>query len=72
MFTKSGSTRIFHVHALIGCSKIHDSPFLELGLKGIAREGQSTGRRDRPDRDRLAIRFQSDSRTRHPVDLDRA
>jgi hypothetical protein len=24
--------------------KIHDSPFLELGLKGIALEGQSTGR----------------------------
>jgi putative restriction endonuclease len=40
--------------------EIHDGPFLELGLKGIA--GTLIGRprrlEDRPDRDRLALRFE--------------
>jgi len=40
--------------------EIHDGPFLELGLKGIAgtlidRPGRSE---DRPDRERLALRFE--------------
>jgi putative restriction endonuclease len=40
--------------------KIHDGPFLELGLKGIAGKLIDRPRRleDRPDRDRLAIRFE--------------
>jgi putative restriction endonuclease len=40
--------------------KIHDGPFLELGLKGIAGTLIDRPRRleDRPDRDRLALRFE--------------
>lgn len=39
---------------------IHDGPFLEIGLKGIAGTLIDRPRRldDRPDRDRLAIRFE--------------
>jgi putative restriction endonuclease len=40
--------------------EIHDGPFLELGLKGIAGTLIELPRRseDRPDRDRLAMRFE--------------
>ena len=40
--------------------EIHDGPFLELGLKGIAGQVIQLPRRsvDRPDRDRLARRFE--------------
>jgi putative restriction endonuclease len=40
--------------------EIHDSPFLELGLKGIVGQVIQAPRRfeDRPDRDRLALRFE--------------
>jgi putative restriction endonuclease len=40
--------------------EIHDGPFLELGLKGIAGTSIELPRRreDRPDRDRLALRFE--------------
>jgi len=40
--------------------EIHDGPFLELGLKGIAGTLIDRPRRleDRPDQDRLAIRFE--------------
>ena len=46
--------------SLTGCSKIHDGPFLELGLKGIVGQAIQLPRRneDRPDRDRLALRFE--------------
>jgi len=39
--------------------EIHDGPFLELGLKGIAGTLIDRPRRleDRPDRERLALRF---------------
>jgi putative restriction endonuclease len=39
--------------------KIYDGPFLELGLKSIDRSLIVMPRRreDRPDRDRLALRF---------------
>jgi putative restriction endonuclease len=44
----------------IGCSKIRDGPFLELGLKGIVGQVIQLPRRneDRPDRGRLARRFE--------------
>jgi putative restriction endonuclease len=40
--------------------EIHEGPFLELGLKGIAGTliDRPRRREDRPDRDRLAIRFE--------------
>jgi len=40
--------------------EIHDGPFLELGLKGIAGTVIDRPRRseDRPDRERLVIRFE--------------
>jgi hypothetical protein len=40
--------------------EIHDGPFLELGLKGIVGQVIDRPRRleDRPDRDRLALRFE--------------
>jgi putative restriction endonuclease len=40
--------------------EIHDGPFLELGLKSIAGTLIEMPRRtvDRPDRDRLALRFE--------------
>jgi putative restriction endonuclease len=45
--------------------EIHDGPFLELGLKGIAGALIESPRRseDRPDRDRLAIRFEQFKRS---------
>jgi putative restriction endonuclease len=44
--------------------EIHYEPFVELGLKGIAGQMVQFPRRseDRPDRDRLAIRFEQFSR----------
>jgi putative restriction endonuclease len=46
--------------SLIGSSKSMMAPFLELGLKGIAGTLIDKPKRleDRPDRDRLAIRFE--------------
>jgi putative restriction endonuclease len=40
--------------------EIHNGPFLELGLKGIVGQVIQLPRRseDRPDRDRLALRFE--------------
>jgi putative restriction endonuclease len=50
----------FRIHVSDRLLEIHDGPFLELGLKGIA--GALIDRpirsEDRPDRDRLAIRFE--------------
>jgi putative restriction endonuclease len=50
----------FRIHVSDRLLEIHDGPFLELGLKGIV--GQviqlPRGSEDRPDRDRLALRFE--------------
>jgi hypothetical protein len=48
------------IHVSDRLLKIHDGPFLELGLKGIVGKLIDKPRRleDRPDRDRLAIRFE--------------
>jgi putative restriction endonuclease len=50
----------FRIHVSDRLLEIHDGPFLELGLKGIAGEMIQIPRRseDRPDRNRLAIRFE--------------
>ena len=50
----------FRIHVSDRLLEIHDGPFLELGLKGIAGKLIDRPRRleDRPDRDRLAIRFE--------------
>ena len=50
----------FRIHVSNRLLEIHDGPFLELGLKGIAGKLIDRPRRleDRPDRDRLAIRFE--------------
>jgi putative restriction endonuclease len=49
----------FRIHVSDRLLEIHDGPFLELGLKGIAGQMIQLPRRstDRPDRDRLARRF---------------
>jgi putative restriction endonuclease len=49
----------FRIHVADRLLEIHDGPFLELGLKGIAGTLIEMPRRavDRPDRDRLAVRF---------------
>jgi hypothetical protein len=51
--------------------EIHDGPFLELGLKGILGQAIQLPRRtkDRPDRERLAQRFEHSRRL--PNDLNR-
>lgn len=56
MSTGSGETRLL---------EIHDGPFLELGLKRIVAQVIQLPRRgqDRPDRDRLAIRFEQFKRS---------
>jgi putative restriction endonuclease len=48
------------IHVSDRLLEIHDGPFLELGLKGIVGHMIQLPRRneDRPDRDRLAIRFE--------------
>jgi putative restriction endonuclease len=48
------------IHVSDRLLEIHDGPFLELGLKGIVGQMIKLPRRsvDRPDRDRLAQRFE--------------
>jgi len=50
----------FRIHVSDRLLEIHDGPFLELGLKGIVGQAIRLPRRteDRPDRDRLALRFE--------------
>jgi putative restriction endonuclease len=50
----------FRVHVAHQLLEIHDGPFLELGLKSIDGTLIEMPRRpeDRPDRDRLALRFE--------------
>jgi len=50
----------FRIHVSDRLLEIHDGPFLELGLKGIVGQAIQLPRRneDRPDRDRLALRFE--------------
>jgi len=50
----------YRIHVSVRLLEIHDGPFLELGLKGIAGTLIDRARRleDRPDRDRLALRFE--------------
>jgi putative restriction endonuclease len=50
----------FRIHISDRLLELHDGPFLELGLKGIAGTFIEMPRRseDRPDRDRLAVRFE--------------
>jgi putative restriction endonuclease len=49
----------YRIHVSDRLLDLHDGPFLELGLKGIAGTLIALPRRtqDRPDRDRLALRF---------------
>ena len=49
----------YRIHVSDRLLEIHDGPFLELGLKGIVGQVIELPRRseDRPDRDRLAVRF---------------
>ena len=49
----------YRIHVSDRLLEIHDGPFLELGLKGIVGQVIQLPRRseDRPDRDRLALRF---------------
>jgi putative restriction endonuclease len=51
----------YRIHVYDRLLEIHDGPFLELGLKGIAGTLIDRPRRlgDYPDRDRSAIRFDS-------------
>ena len=50
----------YRIHASDRLLQIHDGAFLELGLKGIVGQVIQLPRRleDRPDRDRLALRFE--------------
>jgi putative restriction endonuclease len=50
----------YRIHVSERLLEIHDGPFLELGLKGIAGQVIQLPRRseDHPDRDRLALRFE--------------
>jgi len=50
----------FRIHVSDRLLEIHEGPFLELGLKGIAGPVIQLPRRndDRPDRDRLALQFE--------------
>jgi len=50
----------FRIHVSNRLLEIHDGPFLELGLKEIVGQIIQLPRRneDRPDRDRLAVRFE--------------
>ena len=59
MLTSIGIDPDFRIHVSNRLLEIHDGPFLELGLKGIAGTLIEMPRRaeDRPDRDRLALRF---------------
>ena len=55
----------YRIHVSDRLLEIHDGPFLELGLKGIAGTLIKLPRRsdDRPDRDRLARRFEEFKKT---------
>jgi putative restriction endonuclease len=55
----------FCIHVSDRLLKIHDGPFLELGLKGIAGLLINRPKRaeDRPDRDRSALRFEEFKRS---------
>jgi putative restriction endonuclease len=55
----------FRVYVSDRLLEAHDGPFLELGLKGIAGQVIQLRRRteDRPDRDRLARRFEDFKKT---------
>jgi putative restriction endonuclease len=50
----------FRIHVSDRLLDLHDGPFLELGLKGIAGTLIDRPKRleDQPDRDRLALRFE--------------
>ncbi len=50
----------YRIHVSDRLLEIHDGPFLELGLRGIVGQVIQLPRRseDRPDRDRLALRFE--------------
>jgi putative restriction endonuclease len=50
----------FRIHVADRLLEIHDGPFLELGLKSIDRTliVMPRRRKDWPDRDRLALRFE--------------
>jgi len=50
----------FRIHVSDRLLEIHDGAFLELGLKGVAKQAIQLPRRseDHPDRDRLARRFE--------------
>jgi len=60
-----GIAPIFRIHVSDRLLEIRDGPFLELGLKGIAGTLIELPRRseDRPDRDRLALRFEEFKRS---------
>jgi putative restriction endonuclease len=55
----------FRIHVSDRLLDIHDGPFLELGLKGIAGQVIELPRRkqDYPGRDRLALRFEAFKRS---------
>ena len=55
-----GIDPVFRIHVSARLLEIHDGPFLELGFKGIVGQAIQLPRRneDRPDRDRLALRFE--------------
>jgi putative restriction endonuclease len=55
-----GTDPDFPIHVSDRLLEIHEGPFLELGLKGIAGTliDRPRRREDRPDRDRPAIRFE--------------
>jgi putative restriction endonuclease len=50
----------YRIHVSDRLLEIHDGPFLELGHKGIVGQVIQLSRRfeERPDRDRLALRFE--------------
>ena len=55
----------YRIHVSDRLLEIHDGPFLELGLKGIAGTLIDRPRRleDRPDRERLVLRFEEFKRS---------
>jgi putative restriction endonuclease len=64
----------FGIHVADRPLEIHDGPFLELGLKGIVGQVIQLPRRsaDRPDRDRVALRFEEFKRASKDAVLDRS
>jgi putative restriction endonuclease len=65
MPTLNGVDPDFRIHVSDRLLELHDGPFLELGLKGIVGQVIQLPRRakDRPDRERLAIRFEEFKRS---------